>query len=102
MAIQLAPEEKDPRRIVQAVRELVEGRHNAASRFTLAPNATSTVVAHPNCSKDCEPMFSPRTANAAAAMSTTWVSVVGQGFFTVSHASNAQTDREFGFTVTGG
>jgi hypothetical protein len=102
MAIQLSPEEKDVHRVVQAVRELVEGRHNAASRFTLTPGATSTVVAHPNCSRDCEPQFSPRTANAAAAVPTTWVSDVSQGSFTVTHLSNGQTDREFGFTVTGG
>lgn len=102
MAIQLQPEEKDIRRIVQSVRELNEGRHNAANRVTLRPNQTTTVVQHPNCSEDCEPMISPRTANAAAAVATTYVSSVTQGQFVLTHANNAQTDREFGYTVTGG
>lgn len=102
MAIQLQPEEKNIWRVVQAVIQLVEGRNNAASRFTLTPNATTTVVSHPNCSRDCEPQFSARTLNAAAALATTYVSAVDQGSFTVTHANNAQTDREFGFTVTGG
>lgn len=102
MAIQLQPAETSVPRIVQAVRELVEGRHNAANRFTLTPGATTTVVNHPNCSKDCEPQFSARSLNAAAALATTFVSAVNQGSFTVTHANNAQVDRTFGYTVTGG
>lgn len=104
MAIQLRPEEKDPTRIVQAVRELVEGRHNASSTFTLTPGATVTVVDHPNCSVDCQPQFSPRTANAAAAVPTTYIlqANILQGQFTVTHANNGQVDRTFGYTVTGG
>lgn len=90
------------RRLVDAVIQLVEGRHNAASRFTLTPGATTTIVNHPNCSKDCEPQFSARTANAAAALATTYISSVDQGSFTVTHANSAIADRVFGFTVTGG
>lgn len=102
MAIQLSPEERNPQRIVDAVRQLVEGRHNAADRFTLTPGATTTIVTHPNCSRDCEPQFSARTANAAAALATTYISAVSQGQFTVTHANNAQVDRTFGFTCSGG
>lgn len=102
MAIQLQPEERDIWRIVQAVIQLVTGRHNASDRFTLTAGATTTIVRHPNCSKDCEPLFSPRTANAAAAVATTYVSSVVQGQFTLTHANNAQVDRIFGYTVTGG
>lgn len=89
-------------RLVDAVIQLVNGRHNAGDRFTLTPGATTTVVAHPNCSSDCEPQFSARTANAAAAVATTYVSSVRQGSFVVTHANNAQVDRTFGYTVTGG
>lgn len=102
MAIQLRPEEKDVWRIVQAIIQLVEGRHNASGRFTLTPGSTTTVVSHPNCSKDCEPLFTPRTLNAAGAVATTYVSGVEQGQFTLTHANNAQVDRIFGYTVKGG
>lgn len=104
MAIQLSPLERDIARIVQALRELVEGRHNASGRFILTPGVTTTVVAHPNCSLTCEPQFSARTANAAAEIGngTIWISAIEQGGFTVRHANNAQADREFGYTVTGG
>jgi len=90
------------RRLVDAVYQLVEGRHNAADRFTLTPGATTTTVNHPNCSKDCEPQFSARTANAAAALATTYISAVGQGSFTVTHLNSGVADRTFGYTVTGG
>jgi hypothetical protein len=102
MAIQLQPEETAIRRIVQAIIQLVEGRHNAADEFTLTPGAAQTVVSHPNCSLECHPQFSARTANAAAALATTYISAIDQGSFTVTHANNAQVDRTFGYTVTGG
>lgn len=89
-------------RLVDAVIQLVEGRHHAADRFTLTPGSTTTVVSHPNCSKDCEPQFSARTANAAAALSSTYISAVSQGSFTVTHASSATVDRTFGYICTGG
>lgn len=102
MAIQIQPQDRDLARFNQAIRELVEGRHNAADEFTLTPGATTTVVNHPNCSLACQPQFSARTANAAAAFATTYISAINQGSFTVTHANAGTTDRRFGYTVTGG
>lgn len=106
MAIQLQPQEKDITRIVQAIIQLVEGRHNAGSNadraFSLRPGFTTTVVSHPNCSVDSVVLLSPMTANAAAAIPTTYVSLVSQGAFTLTHLNNAQVDRTFRYTVTGG
>lgn len=92
------------RRLVDAVYQLVEGRNNAVGRFTLRAGFTTTVVTHPNCSMDCEPQYSPRTANASAEVGngTIRISSVDQGSFTLTHANNGQTDRTFGYTVTGG
>lgn len=90
------------RRAVDAIVQLVEGRHNAGDQLTLRAGFTTTVVSHPNCSRDCRPMLQARTANAAAAVATTYVSSVDQSSFTVTHANNAQTDRIFDYTVTGG
>lgn len=104
MAINLVPTERDLFRIVQAIRELIQGRSNATLQVTLTPGATSTVVDAINCSKDSEVFFTPRTANAAAALATTYVAVgnITQGGFTVTHANNAQTDRLFGVECRGG
>ena len=44
----LSGEERDLARIVFAIRQLTEGRSNAAGTFTLAANAASTTVPAPN------------------------------------------------------
>jgi hypothetical protein len=46
-------------------------------------------------------LLSPTTANAAAALATTYVSAVTQGSFTLTHANNAQTDKTFGYVALG-
>lgn len=102
MAIELQTTENNIYRIVQAIRELIQGRSNATKRVTLTPNATTTVVTAKNCSKDSEIFLSPRTANAAAAVATTYISSVGQGTFTITHANNAQVDKTFGIIGLGG
>lgn len=102
MAISLSPLEKDVRRIVDAVIQLVTGRQNSVGDVTLRANQTTTVVSFPNCSKDCRVFLSPRTANAAAAIPTTYISSIEQGGFTITHASNAQVDKTFGFLCIGG
>lgn len=105
MARQLQPRERDIQIIVDSVRELVNGRHNAGGSVTLTPGATTTIVSHPNCSKDSSPTLgAPQTANAAAALATSYIAAsdVLQGQFTITHANNGQTDRTFFFMVTGG
>lgn len=103
MAIQLQPTEKNIYTIVQAIIQLVTGRHNAGGTVTLRANQTTTVVTHPNCSRDSYvALGAAQTANAAAALATSYVSAVTQGSFTVTHISNAQADKTFFYTVTGG
>jgi hypothetical protein len=104
MAIQLQPNETNIWRIVQAIIQLVEGRHNASGSVTLAPGAATTVVSHPNCSKDCQPQLQARSLSAAAEVGagTVYVSAISQGSFTITHANSGVADRLFGYTVTGG
>lgn len=104
MAIQLQPEERDLARFNQAIRELVEGRMNAVNQVTLTPGAALTTVDWPNCSKDSIVILFPRTANAAAAVPTTYIGLtdIVQGGFTIRHANNAQVDKTFSFLCVGG
>jgi hypothetical protein len=98
-----APTEKDSYRIVRAVRELFEGRSNAVGSFTLAANAATTTVSAPNCGAGSTVLFTPTSANAAAEVGngTIRVSAVANGSFTLTHASNAQTDRTFLYAALG-
>jgi hypothetical protein len=105
--INLSADEKRPWFIVQAILNLAMGRSNAVGRVTLRPNQTTTVVtrdvhkAAVNVGVDSEVFLTPRTANAAAAWPTTYISEVKQGQFTITHANNAQADKTFGFEARG-
>ena len=92
--------EKDLTKFAFAIQQLAAGRSNAVGVFTLDADATATTVKAPNCGADSVVLLAPQTANAAAAFSTTFAAA-GMGEFTVTHASNSQTDRTFGFVCLG-
>lgn len=102
MAIQLQPSETSIWRIVQAIIQLVNGRHNSSGQISLSINTTTTVVTAPNCSKGASPVLFPMTAHAAAALGTSWISSIDDGSFTLTHANNTQADRTFSWIATGG
>lgn len=105
--IVLQPEESRIDRIVRSIIELGQGRLNCKGQITLTANATTTVVtranspAAVNVGMDCFVGLSPRSAHAAAAEATTYISDVGQGTFTITHANSAQTDRVFDWIAIG-
>jgi 2-keto-3-deoxy-L-rhamnonate aldolase RhmA len=102
--IELQPGERDIFRIVQAIISYIR-KWNASGQITLRANQTTTTVTKAispgafNVAVGDEIMLSPRTANAAAALATTWISAVGQGTYTLTHASNGQTDKTYGYGV---
>jgi hypothetical protein len=98
---QVATTEKNPRNFAMAIQQLYQGRSSATGTVTLAAGATSTVVAAPNCGTQSFVWLSPMTADAAAAVASTFISSVGQGMFTISHASAASTDRTFAYVALG-
>lgn len=95
--------EKDPARIVAAVRDLFEGRSNAVGTVTLTASAATTTVDAINCGPGSRVFLMPTTAHAAAEYGngTLYVSSVASGSFTVTHANNSQTDRIFFFVCLG-
>lgn len=99
----LPPTGATERQIHQAIRELIEGRSNAVGTVTLTANATTTTVSAVTVNRNAIVLLSPQTANAAAALATTYVTVAaGGGSFVITHANNAQTDKTFGYLVIGG
>ena len=98
---QVSTAEKDPAKFALAIQQLYAGRSNATGSVTLAAGAASTVVPAPNCAAGSAVFLFPKTANAAAALATTFVGSVGKQTFTVSHANNVQTDRSFFWVALG-
>lgn len=99
----LSHTEKDLFRIVAAIRQLAEGRSNAAGTVTLTESATTTTVTAPNCGAGSAVFLFPATANAAAVVATTYVKPadVTAGQFIVTHASDSDTDQTFYYVALG-
>ena len=88
-------------RLVDAVNRMMDGRSNAVGEVTLTASATTTEVTDYRVGRDSVVVLMPTTANAAAAVGTTYVSELTQNAFTLTHANNGQTDRTFGYAITG-
>lgn len=90
-------------KIVAGVRDLFFGRSAAMGECTLAANETTTTVQATNCGPSSRIALTPRTANAAAALATTYIpeATTKEGQFVVHHANNAQIDRTFGYAIHG-
>ena len=91
----------DPRAIALAVRQIAAGKINSTGTVTLAASTTTTQVNDERAGGDSVILLMPRTANAATAISSTYVSARTKQSFTLTHANNAQTDRTFGYVVLG-
>lgn len=88
--------------LIEAIRQIAEGRGNSSGTVTLTANTTTTVVTHQAIGRDAAILLNPRTLNAAGALATTYVSAQSTGTFTLTHANAATTDREFRWVAAGG
>lgn len=69
--------------------------------LTLAANAASTTLTDVRLTASSVISLMPTTANAAAALATTYVGTRAIGSATITHANAATTDRIFAISVTG-
>lgn len=76
-----------------------KGNYATAASFTLTANAASSTLTDQRITTESVIVLMPTTANAAAALATTYVSARTNGSATVAHANNAQTDRTFAYAV---
>lgn len=84
----------------QAIRELAAGASNSVSAVLLTPSGTTTVVSNALATPNSHIDLCPLTASAAAALPTTYVSARDQGTFTLTHTSDASTDRVFTYRIS--
>lgn len=82
------------------INECIRGRTNALIQtVTLTANSATTVITNVKIGKYSSLFFSPKTANAAAALANVYVSSVAKGTATLTHTNNAQVDRTFDILV---
>lgn len=103
MSFQTLPVEgsDDPRQVAGVIRNLVDGKINATGSVTLTASSATTAVTDFRSGGDSVILLMPRTANAATALATTYVSARAKQSFTLTHANNAQTDRTFSYVILG-
>lgn len=89
--------------LTDAINSLIDGRSNATGTLTLAAGTTTTVVTDNKFESSMVVLLQPTTANAAGALSTTYITDAnkGKGTFTVTHANAATTDRTFRYVRIG-
>lgn len=96
---------KWPRNLETDLKQLYDGKILAAGSFTITASVATTTVKDYRVGKDSVILLMPLTANAAAALATTYIQTTDisstNNQFTVNHANNAQTDRDFRYVVLG-
>lgn len=85
----------------EAINRHNQGKFNASLDVTLTANAASTTITDARISRESALVLSPLTANAAAALATTYPSFQGSGSAVLAHANNAQTDKSFRIAILG-
>lgn len=88
------------RLLITSLQQLAAGRSNAIGTVTLAESATTTTVTDQNCAAVSAIVLTPQTANAAAALATSYVTTAN-GSFVITHDSNTQSDRTFAYAICG-
>ena len=95
------PQNADLRRVVETVQMVMRGKFNAVTTLTLAAGVTTTVFIDERIGGESFIGLTPLSANAAAALPTTWVSARGKGTATLTHANTATTDRAYSVLIIG-
>lgn len=90
------------RKIAQIVNNCVNGKINVVITVTLTANVGSTIINDSRIGPNSYVgLGCPLTANAAAAVATSFISSRGKQTCTVTHANNAQVDRTFAAIIIG-
>lgn len=91
------------RDVLLKLNQLFRGKFNIVGTVTLTAGAASTVLTDDLITPDSFVKLGAETANAAAALSTTYLprADYALGQVTIRHANNAQVDRTFTYEVTG-
>lgn len=93
------------RRQYEVLQQMRSGKLECVAELTLTAGAASTVITDIRISPQSVIVWHPRTANAAAEMAAGTMYItdanMGGGTATVTHANNAQTDRDFRLAIIG-
>jgi hypothetical protein len=87
-------------RLVDIVRLLMDGKHNATGTVTFTANATSTTITDARIGGGTVVLLFPSTESAAGEVAY-WQSSTGEGTATITHQSDERSDRTFFYVLQG-
>ena len=93
----MSDEVEHRRRLAEVVNGAMLGKTNTTGSLTLTASQATTTLTDTRLTATSVIMFMPITANAAAEIGAggMYVSAQANGSATVTHANNAQADRDF-------
>ena len=97
------PRNARPEQIVDALNQLLRGKLNVTTSFTLAASVGTTTITDARIGPTSGIDWTPTSAHAAAEIAAggMYLSAQTKGSATIAHANNAQTDRTFLLKVIG-
>lgn len=106
MTLLLPPAGGSPRDVATAVNQALKGKLNSIGTVTLTHGAASTVVTNALVSATSVILLMPQTAHAAAEIAAGGcyiapTDIVSGTSFKITHANNAQVDRNFSYVLIG-
>ena len=94
----IGPRERDPAKFAAALNYLTKNRWGTV---TLNADATTTTISDPSLTPVTLIRFDPLTQSAADAVLFVAEADRGRGTFTITHSSDAATDRSFRWEASG-
>ena len=96
-------EATNPRDVSFVVNNIMNGKINSTGTLTCTASAATTAVTDQRAGKTSVILLMPLTANAATEQGngTIFVSTRADKSFTVTHANNSQSDRNFAYVIIG-
>ena len=89
------------RKLATALRSVLDGAHNATGSVTLRASQTTTTIDNRRIGIDTKVFLMPTTSNAAAAVTSVYQSANDEFEITLTHDSDAATDRIFYYVLSG-
>jgi hypothetical protein len=97
----LVPQSATTLQVATTINEMLRGRGNNVGEITLTANSTTTTISDIRIKQTMTAVLSPRTANAAAALTNVYISAVADGSITLTHSNTATADRTFDYVLHG-
>ena len=89
------------RLLAEVLNRVMEGKINARSEFTLRASQATTTLSDVRIGAESHFSLMPTTANAAAEMTTIYVSSRDQGVAIFTHINDGDADKTFSYAVIG-